>query len=212
MDVAVADREQRLIERLREGDEAAYAELVAAHTPMMLRVARGYVASHEVAEEVVQETWIALLRGVGGFEGRSALRTWLFKVLVNIAKARGVRDHHREVAELSTYPGGGTVDPRRFRPSTDPEWPGHWSVPPTPWPETPEGSVLESEMMAVTRRELDRLPDRQRAVVALRDVLGLDAEEVCTLLSLTQANQRVLLHRGRARIRECLADYVTTAP
>nr|WP_307828400.1 RNA polymerase sigma factor [Antrihabitans sp. YC2-6] len=208
MNVATDDRERRLVEQLQRGDERAYVELVEAHTPMMLRVARNYVASHEAAEEVVQETWIALIKGIARFEGRSALRTWLFTVLVNIAKTRGVRDHNQAIADRSAYPGGATVDPARFRPATDPEWPGHWATPPEAWPETPEGSVLESEMLSVTKRELDQLPERQRAVVALRDVLGLDAAEVCTLLSLTPANQRVLLHRGRARIRECLADYL----
>lgn len=204
MNMPSEQTEQQLIDRLRAGDESAFAELVEAHTPMMLRVARGYVASHDVAEDVVQETWIALMKGIDRFEGRSTLRTWLFKVLVNIAKKRGVRDSR----DQSPYPGGATVDPARFRPGTDPDWPGHWDTPPTPWPETPEGSVLGSEVLEVTRRELDRLPEKQRIVVALRDVLGLDSDEVCSLLSLTAANQRVLLHRGRARIRESLADYL----
>lgn len=209
MDASVDTHEQDLVARLRAGDQAAFAQLVAAHTPTMLRAARVYVSSHEVAEDVVQETWIALVKGIDRFEGRSTLRTWLFKVLVNIAKTRGVRDRTMMAAELAAapYPDGATVDPARFRPSGD-QWPRHWVAPPAAWPDTPEGSVLSAEMMDVTRRELDRLPERQRMVVTLRDVFGFDADEVCTLLSLTTANQRVLLHRGRARVRECLADYL----
>jgi RNA polymerase sigma-70 factor, ECF subfamily len=203
--------EADLVAALRAGDEAAFASLVDRHTPAMLRVARGYVRTPELAEDVVQETWIGLLKGIDKFEGRSTLRTWLFTVLVNIAKSRGLRE--RRAADITeSVLGDGTVDPDRFQPAGD-RLPGHWKdhETPTPFPDTPEGSVLGAEFMAVTRRELDTLPSRQREVVTLRDVLELDSVEVCELLDITTANQRVLLHRGRASIRQALEDYLKGA-
>lgn len=203
-----APEEAVLVAALRGGDEAAFARLVDRHTPAMLRVARTYVPTHEIAEEVVQETWIALLRGIDGFEGRSALRTWLFTVLVNIAKKRGLRERRDADVAVVAYTGG-TVDPARFRAAGD-RWPGHWKddAAPAPFPDTPEGSVLGAELVAVTRRELEKLPPRQREVVTLRDVLGFGSAEVCELLAISVANQRVLLHRGRATVRQALEDYV----
>jgi RNA polymerase sigma-70 factor (ECF subfamily) len=197
-----------LVAALRAGEESAFAELVDLHTPAMLRVARGYVRSHEIAEEVVQETWIALLKGIGSFEGRSSLRTWLFTILINIAKRRGVRERRdADVAVLAFT--GGVVDPARFRGSDD-EYPGHWlpSEVPSPFPDTPEGSVLGDELIALARRELDKLPERQRVVVTMRDMLGFDSAEVCELLDISIANQRVLLHRGRSAVRQVLEDYL----
>lgn len=200
--------EMALIAGLRQGDEAVFAQLVDQHSASMLRVARGYVPSHEIAEEVVQETWIALVKGIDKFEGRSSLRTWLFTVMINIAKARGVRERRDADAAISAYTGG-TVDPARFREAGD-EWPGHWrdDEVPSAFPDTPEGSVLGAELVAVARAELDKLPNRQRMVVTLRDMLGLDSREVCDLLDVSVANQRVLLHRGRAAIRQVLEDYL----
>jgi RNA polymerase sigma-70 factor, ECF subfamily len=205
--IATVD-ESRLIAGLRDGDETVFAQLVDQHTPSMLRVARGYVPSHEIAEEVVQETWIALLKGIDNFEGRSSLRTWLFAVMINIAKARGVRERRDADAAIAAYTGG-TVDAARFRTGEDP-WPGHWreGQEPSPFPDTPEGSVLGDELIDVARRELDKLPERQRIVVTLRDMLGFDSSEVCELLDITVANQRVLLHRGRAAVRAVLEDYL----
>jgi RNA polymerase sigma-70 factor (ECF subfamily) len=205
--IATAD-ESTLIAGLRDGDETAFAQLVDQHTPSMLRVARGYVPSHEIAEEVVQETWIALLRGIDNFEGRSSLRTWLFAVMINIAKARGVRERRDADTAIAAYTGG-TVDPARFREAGDP-YPGHWKPDevPSPFPETPEGSALGNELVDVARRELDKLPDRQRMVVTLRDMLGFDSSEVCEMLDISIANQRVLLHRGRAAVRQVLEHYL----
>jgi RNA polymerase sigma-70 factor (ECF subfamily) len=209
--VSNAVDETTLISALRNGDESAFARLVDQHTPAMLRVARGYVPSREIAEEVVQETWIALLKGIEKFEGRSLLRTWLFRVLINIAKARGVRERRDADAAVAAFTGG-TVDPARFR-TADDAYPGHWTAgpEPAPFPETPEGSLLGSELVDLARRELDKLPDRQRIVVTLRDMLGFDSGEVCDLLGISMANQRVLLHRGRATVRQMLEDYLKDA-
>jgi RNA polymerase sigma-70 factor, ECF subfamily len=203
-----APDEAALVTALRRGDEAAFAALVERHTPSMLRVAGGYVPNHQIAEEVVQETWIALLKGIDKFEGRSSLRTWLFTIMVNIAKARGIREHRSAEVQVLAFTGG-TVDPARFRDSGE-RWAGHWKEHevPAPFPDTPEGSVLGDELVAVTRRELDKLPARQREVVTMRDVLGMAADEVCALLDISVANQRVLLHRGRAAVREVLEDYL----
>jgi RNA polymerase sigma-70 factor (ECF subfamily) len=205
--IATVD-ESTLIGGLRDGDEAAFARLVDQHTPSMLRVARGYVPSREIAEEVVQETWIALLKGIDNFEGRSSLRTWLFAVMINIAKARGVRERRDADAAIAAYTGG-TVDPARFRTGDDP-YPGHWKQgdEPSPFPETPEGSVLGNELVDVARGELAKLPERQRIVVTLRDMLGFDSSEVCEMLDVSIANQRVLLHRGRAAVRQVLEHYL----
>jgi len=208
--IAAVD-ETTLIAALRDGEEAAFAQLVDQHTPSMLRVARGYVPSREIAEEVVQETWVALLKGLDRFEGRSSLRTWLFAVMINIAKARGVRERRDADAAVVAFTGG-TVDPARFRATADP-YPGHWKhgEEPAPFPETPEGSVLGNELVDVARCELDKLPDRQRLVVTLRDMLGFDSAEVCELLDISIANQRVLLHRGRAAVRQVLENYLKDA-
>ena len=205
--------ESALIAALQKGDEAVFAQLVDKHTPSLLRVARGYVPSHEIAEEVVQETWIALIKGIGTFEGRSSLRTWLFAVMINIAKARGVRERRDADTAIAAFTGG-TVDPRLFR-GPDEEWPGdwkNWKEYPRAFPETPEGSVLADELTSVARAELDRLPDRQRIVVTLRDMLGFDSSEVCELLGISGANQRVLLHRGRAAVRLVLESYLGVGP
>jgi RNA polymerase sigma-70 factor, ECF subfamily len=203
-----AVEEVTLIAALRDGDEAAFARLVDQHAPSMVRVARGYVPNREIAEEVVQETWIALLKGIDNFEGRSSLRTWLFAVMINIAKARGIRERRDADAAMAAFTGG-TVDPARFRGADDP-YPGHWlpDEQPSPFPDTPEGSVLGKELVDVARRELDKLPERQRLVVTLRDMLGFDSREVCDLLDISLANQRVLLHRGRAAARQVLEDYL----
>ncbi len=203
--------ETALIAALREGDDVVFARLVDEHTPSLLRVARGYVPSREIAEEVVQETWIALVKGIAKFEGRSSLRTWLFTVMINIAKTRGIRERRDADAAIAAYTGG-TVDPARFREAGD-EWSGHWKDggAPSAFPDTPEGSVLGAEFVAIARAELDKLPERQRVVVTLRDMLGFDSGEVCALLDISVANQRVLLHRGRAAVRQALEDYLADA-
>lgn len=198
--------ESVLIAALQRGDQAAFARLVDKHTPELLRMARGYVPNHAIAEEVVQETWVAFVKGVANFEGRSSLRTWLFAVMTNIAKAQGIREHRDEEALVASM--GPTVDPGRFHGADHPRA-GAWMEPPVAFPDSPEGSVLALELRTVAERELDTLPWRQREVVLLRDMIGLDSAEVCEVLGISPTNQRVLLHRGRAAIRQTLEDYVT---
>ncbi len=192
----------RLVARLRAGDQAAFATVVRQWSPAMLRVARVHVRTHASAEEVVQEAWLAVVRGLDGFEGRAQLRTWVFRILVNVARRRG-RTENRMNAELS----GPTVDPGRFRDDDDP-YPGHWRADAAPADWGPEPVLLAAEFRAVLEKALGELPERQRAVVELRDVHGFDCEEVCQLLELTPANQRVLLHRGRAKLRAVLEGVI----
>jgi RNA polymerase sigma-70 factor (ECF subfamily) len=184
--------------RLRAGDRATFEAIVRGWSPAMLRVARHYVHNHASAEEIVQETWLAVVRSLDGFEGRSSLRTWVFRILMNVARRRG-RTEARTRVELD----GPSVDPDRFRDSDDP-WPGHWRDEAVPRDWGPEPALLADELRGVLASALAELPERQRAVVELRDVHGLDSEEVCALLNLTSTNQRVLLHRGRTRLRAIL--------
>jgi RNA polymerase sigma-70 factor, ECF subfamily len=200
-----AGDEEALVDRLRAGDAAAFEEVVTAWSPLMLRVARAHVSTGASAEEVVQEAWLAVIQGLGRFEGRSALRTWVLRILINIAKSRGAREARTVPWSAMGENGGPTVDPARFRGAGE-DWAGHWTPAGTPraWEPLPEDAVLSAEIRALLVTALDTLPERQRAVVSLRDVHGLSAEEVCDLLGLTSANQRVLLHRGRARVRAVL--------
>lgn len=206
--VAGTTDESVLIAALRAGDQQAFAQLVDAYAPAMLRVARGYVSNRQTAEEVVQDTWIALIRGISTFEARSSLKTWLFAVMANIAKARGLRES-RDRDHLALT--GATVDSARFHGPNEPGA-GSWKEAPAAIPDTPEDTVLGRELRVVTQAELDKLPEQQRAVVTLRDMLEFSSTEVCGLLNITPANQRVLLHRGRAAIRSSLDDYVKCQP
>ena len=199
-----------LVDRLRRGEERAFAEVVSSWSPMMLRVARGHVSTDASCEEVVQETWMAVVRGLGAFEGRSSLRTWVFRILTNLAKTRGMREA-RSVPMSSWRPAaeaGPTVDPDRFR-SADDQYPHNWTPvgAPAAWQPGPEQSAVAAETRQLLGGALRELPDRQRTVVTLRDVHGLTSDEVCSLLGLSSANQRVLLHRGRAKLRAVLEDY-----
>jgi RNA polymerase sigma-70 factor (ECF subfamily) len=198
-----------VVDALRAGDEAAFAELVRRHHAGLRRFARAYVASDAVAEEVVQEAWLAVVTGIDRFEGRSSLKTWLFSIVMNIAKTRGTRE--RRSVPFSTLAAeddapSPSVPPERFQKPGD-TWPGHWATPPRPW-EDPERRLACLEAREHLREALHRLPATQQTVVILRDVEGLEAEEVCGLLGLTEGNQRVLLHRGRARLRAALETYM----
>jgi RNA polymerase sigma-70 factor (ECF subfamily) len=174
---------------------------------MMKRVARAYVASDAVAEEIVQETWMAIVTGIDRFEGRSALGTWIFSILTNQAKTHSAREK-RALPLSCVVPSDAdapAVDPDRFQKDDD-AWPGHWATPPRPW-QKPERRVLSLEARDRLKAAMAQLPDRQRMIVGLRDVEGHSAEEVCELLGLSQENQRVLLHRGRSRLRAVLEEY-----
>lgn len=199
-----ADRE--IIRRILSGDEAAFVSLVDAYHGRLLRLALVFVSSHAVAEEVVQETWAAVLTGLKSFEGRSSLKTWLFRILTNQAKTRGVREgRSMPFSALGDDDVGAepTVDPARFRQS------GRWAQPPLPWDEdTPEKLLLRQESMELLEKAIGELPPTQRAVLTLRDVEGLDSEEVCNVLDVSDTNQRVLLHRARSKVRRVLEQYM----
>jgi RNA polymerase sigma-70 factor, ECF subfamily len=207
--IAATMPDDATIAALRGGDETALAALVDRHTPALLRVARTYVPSRAVAEEVVQETWIAVLRGIDGFEGRSSLKTWIFRILVNVAMRHGSRERRSvPFAALAAAEDTGepSVDPDRFLPPDHELYPGHWAIAPTRWP-TPEEGLLAGETRAVIAAAIEALPDAQRTVMSLRDVEGWTAEEVCDALELSAGNQRVLLHRARSRVRAAVEEY-----
>jgi RNA polymerase sigma-70 factor (ECF subfamily) len=198
-----------LVTALKAGDERAFAALVDGWSGWMLRLAREHVASHGVAEEVVQETWLAVLRGLDSFRGDATLRTWVYRILVNQAKRRGVREQRTvPFASLTADDEGPTVDPSRFR-GPDDQYPGGWRTFPEQWPEQ---VMLSREIHDVVASALTELPERQRVVVALRDLHGLTSEEVCDLLGISAGNQRVLLHRGRAAVRVHLERYLAGPP
>ncbi|GAA1571496.1 sigma-70 family RNA polymerase sigma factor [Kribbella sancticallisti] len=198
--------DQELVARLQDGDEDAFALVLDSWSGGMLRLARSFVSTEESAAEVVQETWLAVIEGIGRFECRSSLKTWTYRILTNTAKRRGTRE--KKVVPLSSAEDNGpTVDPARFRPAGVP-FPGHWWEFPPAWP-TPEQGLLGAEVREMLSAALAELPDRQRVVITLRDVEGYASEEVCELLEISAANQRVLLHRARAFVRGKLEEYYT---
>ena len=191
----------QLVSRLREGDEAAFRELVGRMHRGLLRVALAFVESPSAAEEVVQETWLAVVAQIDGFEGRSSLRTWIGTILGNRAKTRGVRDKRSVPFSSLTPEDVDPVEPERFGKG------GTWSAPPHRWDDAPESLVLRKEARQAIERELKGLPEAQRTVVTLRDLEGWSSEEVCNVLEISETNQRVLLHRGRQRLRGALERY-----
>jgi RNA polymerase sigma-70 factor, ECF subfamily len=198
-----------LVQRLLAGDEAAFSEIVQRYQSGLIRLAMVFVASREVAEEVAQETWLAVLQGLASFEGRSALKGWIFSILTNRAKTRAVREKRSIPFSELSMPGfeeETAVEPERFTSR------GRWSAPPGGWDEdTPEKLLLRRESRALIEKTMEALPPNQRAVITLRDVEGLDAAEVCNVLDLSETNQRVLLHRGRSKVRAALERYLARA-
>lgn len=201
----IPPEELRLVEGLRRRDESAFMELVGSYHSPMLRLARVYVRSHQVAEEVVQETWLGVLKGIDRFEGRSSLKTWIFRILTNRAKTHGEREGRlvpfSQLVQSGLEGDEPAMDADRFLPADHPQWPHHWARPPKSWGENPEERLLAEEVRKCILDFIDSLPEAQRAVITLRDLQGLDASEVCNILDISETNQRVLLHRARAKVR-----------
>ena len=203
--------DSQVVAALRAGDERAYAALVEELTPALTRLALAHVPSRAVADEVVQDTWVGVIRGIGGFEGRSALRTWIFQILLNIARSRGGREartlpfsyFRRRAEEGRDEPA---VDPDRFQGRRG-EYPGHWASPPTPWAE-PEERLAGDAAREVLLRAIAELPLRQREVITLRDIQGYSASDACNALGVSETNQRVLLHRARSKVRAALEEHL----
>jgi RNA polymerase sigma-70 factor, ECF subfamily len=203
-----ASDEAALVQRLRDGDERAFEALVDRHHSTMLAVARTYVRSRAVAEEVVQEAWLGVLKGLERFEGRSSLKTWIMRIVANTAMTRGIREA-RSVPFSALAPEGeeAAVEPERFR-GPDDGFSGHWRAYPADWTSLPDEALLGDETRAVIIGAIEQLPEAQRAVITLRDVTGCGAEEVCSVLDLSEGNQRVLLHRARSRVRSALERHL----
>jgi RNA polymerase sigma-70 factor (ECF subfamily) len=201
--------DEETLAALRRGDERVFVELVEQHQSLMLHVASRYVGNRTVAEEVVQETWLGVVAGIARFEGRSSLKTWIFRILANRAITRAERE--RRTLPFSSLEDEGAdepaVDAGRFRPEGD-RWPGHWQCSPDP---LPEHRLLERETLAMIDAAIAELPERQHLVIVMRDIEGWSAEEVCQALAISEGNQRVLLHRARSKIRSCLESYLDPA-
>jgi RNA polymerase sigma-70 factor (ECF subfamily) len=204
------DDEATLVAALRSRDEAAFGYLLDRYDGALRRLARTYVSTPQSADEVVQDTWLAVVKGIDGFEGRSSVSTWIYRILANIARSRGVREHRS--VPFSSAPGaleegaGPAVDPDRFvaRATADGAPVGAWARPPSPWDEEPEARLESRTTLEAVQAAIDALPPAQREVLTLRDVEGWTSAEVCNALGLSETNQRVLLHRGRSKVRRAL--------
>jgi RNA polymerase sigma-70 factor (ECF subfamily) len=203
--------ESALIAALRAGDESAFVTLLERYNASMIRVARIYVRDRSIAEEVAQEAWLGVLRGLGGFQARSSLKTWIFRIVLNCARARADREQRSipfsAAGEALVQGADPAVDASRFRGPDDPYHGGWVSFPPS-WGQAPEQRVLSNEVRQLIGAAVDQLPPAQREVVVMRDVQGWSAEEVCQVLHVSESNQRVLLHRGRSKVRCALAHYL----
>jgi len=206
----VAPSDQDLLARVRDGDEAAFETLVERYHGPMLAVARGYVRGTAVAEEVVQDAWLGVLRGLDRFEERSSLKTWILRIVANTAMTRGVREARSvPFSALSARDEEPAVDPDRFR-GPDDSYPGHWlpGAAPSDWSQLPEDVLGARETFAVVTAAVSELPEAQRTVIALRDIHGYSSDEVCDALDVTAGNQRVLLHRARSHVRQALERHL----
>jgi RNA polymerase sigma-70 factor, ECF subfamily len=201
--------ELALLDGLKAGDEAVFAALVGRYGGAMLRVARLYVRSRAIAEEVVQDAWIGVLSGSSRFEGRSSLKTWIFRIVTNRAKTRALKEG-RSIPFSDLGPDEPSVDPERFRGPED-RYPGHWTSHPSSWAGVPEERLLASETLDVVENAIAALPPAQAIVITMRDVEGFDAAEVCDALEISESNQRVLLHRARSKVRRTLEEYLDAA-
>jgi RNA polymerase sigma-70 factor (ECF subfamily) len=197
----------RLLERLRARDAQAFETLVERYYPLMIRIARSYVRIPAVAEEVVQDAWLAVLNGIDRFEGRSSLKTWILSILINRAKTESQREARSVPLSTLADEPEDVVEPERFRSADDP-FPGHWWAYPGNWRTLPEGRLLARETLRVIEDAIAALPQMQRLVISLRDVEGWSADEVCNALELSETNQRVLLHRARSRVRTALERHL----
>jgi RNA polymerase sigma-70 factor, ECF subfamily len=207
---ALTKEESALIARLRKGDEGAFDELVNQHHGALIRMAMGHVGDREVAEEVVQDTWMAVIQSLDRFEGRSSLRTWIFGILIHKAKDRGVREKRHttfSAFKSSNDDNEEAVDPSRFQQTG--EWAGHWAFPPQPWDDqTPEKLLANQQAVSAMQRAIEALPATLKDVLILRDVEGMEAKEVCELLKITETNLYVRLHRARERVRVAVETYL----
>jgi RNA polymerase sigma-70 factor (ECF subfamily) len=203
--------EADLLTRLRAGDEQAFETLVMRHHRTMLAVARQYVSTRAVAEEVVQEAWLGVIKGLDRFEGRSSLATWILRIVANIAKSRGVREARTvPYAALAGADDESAVEPERFRGPND-QYPGGWWAFPEDWTRLPEQALLQRETLKVVTDAIEALPPLQRSVITMRDVQGCGPEDVCSVLEISDGNQRVLLHRARSRVRAALERHLDAA-
>lgn len=204
--------DEALVAALRRGDEQAFTQLVTALHAPMLRVARMYVANRTAAEDVIQQTWLGVLQGLDRFEGRSSLRTWIFRILVNTAKTRGKSESRSiafsALAEAEATDNDPAVPPERFLLDEQDPVKGYWVSAPRDWSTLPEDRLLSAEARAAIAQAIAALPPAQREVITLRDVDGFSADDVCEALSISQGNQRVLLHRARTKVRRALANYL----
>lgn len=208
------ENEQVLIERLKARDEAAFTELIHRYHGYLLPLADFFVSNRSVAEEVVQDAWLAVLNGIDRFEERSSFRTWISRIVMNIARTRGVRESRMvpfsEFADDEIQQPDTAVDPARFRSATD-DYPDHWSVAPRTWNADPEKQLLNVETRKVLQLAIQSLPEVQRLVLTMRDVNGLNADEVCNVLAISETNQRVLLHRARSKVRGILENHFSVS-
>ena len=205
-----ADRtsdETDLIAALRAGQESAFKSLFEMFDPTLRRVARTYARSDAVADEIVQEAWLGVIRGIDGFQGRSSLKTWIFRILVNVARTRAGREARTIPFSSAAPPGedGGAVDADRFFPPDHDRWPGHWGQGPAAWG-IPDERALAKELRGEILAAIDSLGEAQREVITLRDIGGWDSKEVCNALGVSEVNQRVLLHRARAKVRAAVEE------
>jgi RNA polymerase sigma-70 factor (ECF subfamily) len=201
------------VEALRRGDETAFTSLVQQYHSSLVRVAALYVSNHQVAQEVAQDTWLGVLRGIDRFQGHCSLRTWILRILTNRARTRAAREW-RTTPFSACMSGddeaatGPSIDPDRFFPADHPTQAGRWASPIQSWDEFPELEALSQELREHVQAAIELLPPTQRSVISLRDIEGWTSSEVCALLGITEANQRVLLHRARSRVRRALEVYV----